>query len=331
MRRAITFFVLVGILLFASLWLVENPGRVTVEWLGWRVETFFALFAMVLVVIVVLLAKGWRMFDATVAAPGSWFRRRADRRRESGFRALTHGLAAVAAGDPDEARRQAKIADSLLREPDLTRLLSAQAAALAGDTQAAARYFAALRENEETAFIGLTGLLRQAVARGDDAHALELSEQAFALRSEAPFVATTRLYLLARAERWYEAQRAVYETVKAGVLDEETGLRHRGSILVERAREALAADRVSEAIEYAGKAVDSQDDLAPALIELALAEKANGRLKRAIRVIEDNWARIPHPDLAAVFVDLVDDETTLATYRRLPISLGKRPSTPRAR
>ena len=40
-----------------------------------------------------------------------------------------------------------------------------QAAALSGDEEAARRYFDALTDNEETAFLGLTGLLRQGVAR----------------------------------------------------------------------------------------------------------------------------------------------------------------------
>src|SRR5690606_23953069 len=114
-------------------------------------------------------------------APWSAIRRRADQRREAGFRALTLGLAAVAAGDAEEARRQAREADRLLRDPSLTRLLSAQAAALNGDTAAAAKYFAALRDNDDTAFLGLVGLLRQALARGDDERALELADEAYAL------------------------------------------------------------------------------------------------------------------------------------------------------
>ena len=64
------------------------------------------------------------------------------------------------------AQRQAKKADVLLNEPPLTMLLSAQAAQLDGDEQAAEGYFRAMLEREETRFLGLRGLITQAIKRG---------------------------------------------------------------------------------------------------------------------------------------------------------------------
>jgi len=321
-------FVYIGIAVALAVWLAEYPGWVTIDWLGWRLETYFALLAVLLTITVIVLVSLWMLVSGTLSAPGSWFRRRADRRREQGYRALTHGLAAVAAGDAEEARRQAQTADKLLNDKELTRLLSAQAAALAGDDRAAARYFGALRENADTRFIGLSGLMRQAVARGDEAHALELAEEAYNIRPDAAFVAMTRLFALARARRWFEAQRAVYEAVKHNVLDEETGLKHRAALLVERAREALAADRNAEAVDLAGKASDSRDGFVPAVIAQARAEAGSGKPKRATRLIEDAWSSHPHPDLAAAFLALVPDEAADVTLRRVTELARRNPDHP---
>ena len=60
-------------------------------------------------------------------------RLRAERKRQQGYRALSQGMAAVAAGDAAEARRQAKIANSLLKDPPLTLLLADQTTQLGGD------------------------------------------------------------------------------------------------------------------------------------------------------------------------------------------------------
>ncbi len=63
----------------------------------------------------------------------------------------------------------------LLAEPPLTLLLSAQAAQLNGDEQAARRYFTAMLDRAETEFLGLRGLVMQALRGGDEAAALGLS------------------------------------------------------------------------------------------------------------------------------------------------------------
>lgn len=331
MRGAILFFIKLAILVFIAIWLVENPGLVTVDWLGWRVETHFGLFAIAVVAAIWLVAKGWRIWDATIHAPGSWFRNRANARKQEGYRALTLGLAAVAAGDAEEARRQARRADSQLRDPELTRLLSAQAAALAGDHAAAARYFAALRDNEDTAFIGLSGLLRQAVARGDDAHALELAEAAHALRPDAAYVATTRIFMLVRARRWVDAQKALFEAVRSKVLDEDVALRHRAAILVERARQALEHNDAESAVTHSGNAMDSLPGFVPALIERIRAETTSGNPKRAARLVQDNWAKMAHPDLAETFLSLVPNESPSARYTRASDLARKAPELPESR
>ena len=51
-----------------------------------------------------------------------------DSKRRRGYKALSQGMVAVAAGDAGEAARLARRADGLLNDPPLTLLLSAQAA-----------------------------------------------------------------------------------------------------------------------------------------------------------------------------------------------------------
>src|SRR3546814_2760390 len=64
-------------------------------------------------------------------------------------------------------------------------LLSAQAAQLNGDETAARRYFEAMLEKDDTAFLGIRGLLTQALKAGDDAEALRLARRAHRLRPDA--------------------------------------------------------------------------------------------------------------------------------------------------
>ena len=79
-------------------------------------------------------------------------------RPRAGYQGFTCGTVAVAAGDPQEARRFARRAEALLAEPPLTLLLSAQAAQIGGDELAAKKVFYG-NAAAKTEFLGLRGLL----------------------------------------------------------------------------------------------------------------------------------------------------------------------------
>ena len=65
--------------------------------------------------------------------------------------------------------------------------LAAQTAQLGGDEDAARRYFTAMLEKPETAFLGLRGLLMQAMKAGDRAEALSLARRAYEERPNTPW------------------------------------------------------------------------------------------------------------------------------------------------
>ena len=136
-----------------------------------------ALAIIVLIVGLTLLGAG------LIRMPKAWGRRNAEKRREKGMLALTRGLEAVVAGDAADAQRHAKTATKHLhKETGLTRLLTAQAAQLAGDEETAEESFAAMLEAPETEFLGLRGLYIQAMKSGDRKEAREYAERAFRLR-----------------------------------------------------------------------------------------------------------------------------------------------------
>src|SRR3546814_6484815 len=74
-----------------------------------------------ILLVALFLTLFWRVIGAILGAPARYMRHRRLRRRERGYRSLTLGMVAVAAGDADEARRQARRADALLKDPPLTR------------------------------------------------------------------------------------------------------------------------------------------------------------------------------------------------------------------
>src|SRR5713226_4622673 len=236
--RALPALIVIALLVAASVYVADRPGSVEVVWQGWRVDTSVAVLVLAVVAIAMAAAIVFGLLRRLLGGPRAFLRARRERRRRDGYRALTQGMVAVAAGDADEAQRYARKADVLLAEPPLTLLLSAQAAQLKGDEDAARKYFAAMLNRPETEFLGLRGLLTQALRRGEESTALRLAERAHTMRPKTPWVLTNLLELQVKAGDWQRAQATLSELVKAKLVPVPTGRHHRAALLLAQSREA---------------------------------------------------------------------------------------------
>ena len=132
---------LLGVLAITTMWLADHPGLVSLTWHGYIIETSAAVLIGIVTAIVVLTALIYRLWIFIRGVPAGILWLRGEGRRRQGYLALSRGMVAVAAGDPDEARRQAGWANNLIEEPSLTLLLSAQSAQLNGDEDSAHKFF----------------------------------------------------------------------------------------------------------------------------------------------------------------------------------------------
>lgn len=302
MVRSLRFFLIVAVLAGCAAWLADQPGTVVMEWGRYEIETRFGVLAIitgVLIVLSALLYRGWLFLRR---APGAiravWRNRRQDR----GYRALTRGMVAVAAGDGNEARRQARKAENLLKEPPLTMLLSAQAAQLDGDERAAERFFRAMTENPEMAFLGLRGLLNQATRRGDTDKALAITRRAHRLNPDSDWVSDSLFDLQIRAGQWLDAHVTVKEAVRNKHVDAATGKRRQAILTYQMSLEAARDGDRDRALAYARDALKLAPGFVPAAIGVATTLIGAGKPRKAVSLIEQAWARGPHPDMVPLYL-----------------------------
>src|SRR4051794_10212133 len=206
-----TLFAVVALaaMIAVAVYFAGHPGRVEVVWQGWQVGTSVGILVAATALAGLLVALLAWIVSLIVGAPRAITRFRRERRRGAGYRALTQGMVAVAAGDPQEAKRYARRADTLLADPPLTLLLSAQAAQLEGDHEAARKFFTTMLDRPETEFLGLRGLLNQALRTGDRGAALGLAKRAITLRPGTPWVVEGLLDLETRAGEWAAAEKTL--------------------------------------------------------------------------------------------------------------------------
>jgi HemY protein len=313
--RALRYLIVLGALIAAAVWLADHPGSVTLTWQGYRIDTSVAVLVVAVAAVAATAALLYRAWVLVRRAPSDLSESWRLKRRQKGYQALTRGMVAVAAGDAEEARRQVKRADGLLDEPPLTMLLKAQAAQLAGDEQAAAKFFQAMMANPGTEFLGVRGLLNQAMRRGETEKALELARRAYRLRPKSDWVAGVLFDLEARSRRWLDARTTADESSRRGLIAPEAGRRRRAVLALELSREAKERNVADEALRHAREAHELAPDFAPATIALASGLLATGKGRRAIGLIERTWPLAPHPDLARLHGAALGDTDVLARVR----------------
>jgi HemY protein len=299
--RALIFLILIAGVMLGATWLAERPGLVTVEWENWRADTTAAVLLVAVVLVAVGSVLAYRLWRGLVGAPRRYAVYRLDNRRRRGFAALTQGMAAVAAGDADEARRQARRADQLLDNPPLTLVLSAQAAQLGHDDQGARQSYIAMLERPETEFLGLRGLLLQATAAGDRAQALSLARRALRLRPNAPWLLSTLFELETHIADWRGAAQTLARLRRVHALPAPQAKRSEASVLIELSRAAIAEENLRDGVRFAEQARRADPGHPSAAVWLAGRYAAAGKSRAAQKLIEEEWARRPHPALLAPY------------------------------
>ncbi len=303
MLSALRYFIIIALLAFAAVWLAEKPGSVSLEWAGYQVETSFGVLAVAVGAVAVLSALSYRLWLFIMRAPGSVRGAWRSNRRNKGFQALTKGMVAVAAGDAEEAKRQAKRAEGILSDPPLTMLLSAQAAQLSGDERAAERFFKAMTDNHETEFLGLRGLLNQAMARGDSDDAIALARRAHRLKPNSEWVSKSLFELQTRSGQWLDASVTTREASRNKQLSSDVSHRRQAVLAYQLSMQAEARGDQEEALKQARAALDQDSTFLPAILGAAHLWNDLGKLRKASALIEKVWAKSPHPDLVTPYIN----------------------------
>ncbi|MDB5363004.1 MAG: hypothetical protein JWO51_4301 [Rhodospirillales bacterium] len=333
MRRVLPGLFAIALVVAVAVFFADRPGIVSVSWLGWRVDIAVGIAALALLVVVLILWLIFSVLGRLLRAPRRYAGRRRDQRRLEGYRALTSGLVAIAAGDAREAERLHKRAELMFRKgqletPPLTRLLSAQAALMRGDGAKAEGEFSAMLGDPETEFLGLRGLILQALKRGDDATALKLTARATQLKPSTPWVLQSQLALETRAQEWRKATATLKQAVKKGAISAETGRHYQATLLIAHSRQAAGEGHARDALSYAAQAHGLDEGFAPAATHYARLLRDGNKTQKGLRAIETAWAKSGHPQVAETYDLLLASEAPVQRLKRFERLVELRPSDP---
>jgi HemY protein len=319
-RVALVLF-LVCVIAVVSLALAGSPGQATMEWLGWRLDMTAAAALLAVVFVSLLATLFWQALIWLLGMPRRAARAREEARRRQGNEALSRGFLAAAAGDGLEARRLAqKAADLVDDTPALVRLLAAQAAEAAGDAAAAQGAYTAMLGFPEMRLAGQKGLMQTALAQGDRRRALRHAQEAYGLTKTARWAWRALFEHQLEQANWPKALALLQDGLDRKIVSPLVADRGRSALLAASAAglEASPDPRArAQALDLALEAAKLQPGFAPGVVMAARLLQADGKVARAVSLIEAAWRSSPHPALWLAYRDLKTNETPKARAARL--------------
>lgn len=321
--KIILFVCVVAVAAVGAGYLLEANGGIRIQFGGTEFSfsplvSVIALIALVFTVWLFLKLLGvlgavWHFLNGDETALSRHFERN---RQAKGFDALAEGMMALASGEGRTAMAKAAKAEKYLNRPELTNLLTAQAAELSGDRKKAEETYRKLVASDATRFVGVRGIMKQKLADGDTGTALKLAEKAFALKPKHEDTQDVLLKLQAQSSDWKGARETLNAKLKHGSLSRDVHKRRDAVLALSEARKVFDADQTIEAREAAIEANRLSPDLIPAAIMAARGYIEQGQNKYATRVIIKAWAVSPHPDLAGAYALIEPGETPKARLKR---------------
>lgn len=321
--KVIIFIGLAIALSFGLSFVMETPGGVTLAF-GAKEITFTPIGFVVVIVLALLgfwlllklaglLVAVLRFASGDETALSRFWGRKRERK---GYDALAESMIALAAGEGTTAEAKAAKAERLLKRPELTRLISAQASEMAGDHRKALVHYKELLQDDRTRFVGVQGILKQKLAEGDTETALKLAKKAFVLRPRHPGNLDTLFALQSETADWDGARQTLLAKQQAKVLPKDVVKRRDAVLRLADALNALKNDDTAKAREMALQANRLSPTLIPAAVLAARMQAEAGNTRPATRMLKTAWQEMPHPDIATAFGALAPDETPEARRKR---------------
>ena len=301
MIRVVFYLLIVGALALGTAWLADRPGEVIITWQHWRIETSLMVMGAAILAVVVMLILLWALLRAILHSPAVVSRFRQNRRGERAYAAISRGLVSVGSGDAAAARKFMAEVNRIAPQEPLALLLTAQAAQLSGDREAAERAFRAMASRADTKLLGLHGLYIEAQRHDDHAAAHAYAEEAVRTAPSLGWAGQAVLEFRCATGDWAGAL-ALLERSK-GALDKATYRRQRAVLLTARALAVEDSDR-DNAKAFALEAVKLAPTLVPAAAFAGRVLAEGGDRRKATRILEKAWRANPHPDLADAYAQI---------------------------
>jgi len=295
MIKSILFFIFLAVISIVVVGVSNNDGTVTLDWGEDEIETTISFLLLAIAVLFVGILGLYHILAGFFRIPEAINKKVAEQRNDAGYKMLTQGFSAVAAGDVDKAKKLAHSSKKLLKNSPMNLLLSAQVAGLEGDEEKTKEIFSDMTKNKETEAIGLRGLLMDAKKNQDIDKALEYAEQIYNKTPKQEWILQMLLELYAYTKQWGKAIKITEQTAKYNFISKIDATKKKAIIFYEQAKNAG-----DDKLKILKKAYNTYEGIVPLAVEYA-------ELGKSEKILFGAWKVCPHPDIATAYIDFLED------------------------
>lgn len=318
MIRALWFFIQLAVVAAALIWISTQRGNVDIAWHDYQLDMQLGVFLALVVFVIFTAIILFRVVGFIVDLPTKWSRRSKEKAREKGYRSLTRGFVAIAAGDAKKATQYAKEVRYLLPdERGLPLLLEAQAARLRGEEEVARHSFEELLGDKDAAFFGIRGLLKSSLDAGDTVAALEYARTAMDQNPKQAWIIKSVYDLELKNGQWASAYKTLDRVKKYKAEDADKILTDEVALLLALADEDALAGREGDARKKTERAVKIAPLFIPAVLRLGNYYLERNKKDKIVLMIKQAWKDNPHPDLAVLWDKVAPKNKMDDNFRRL--------------
>lgn len=320
MLRSIWFMIKVAIVIAIGLWAIENTYPIAADihvgnyrWIVETQLTWLLLYSALALFVLAFLHNVWRWINNLPEAIRNILQRR---RQKAGIRALAKSYLAISANDTKKAEFHLKKADRYLKDPSLTLPLKAEKASIADNSEEARKLFEEMSQKPSMQVAGLRGLLEQAQLAGNSENALVIALRLQKLLPKMPWVIREVFTLQTKLGLWADALETLHKAVNLEAFDSATAKNYRSALLAEKSRQSRLSGNLELACKEATAAQEANTGNILAAITLGQALIARRKFSDATSAIEKTWTKAPHPELASLYIEMLDSGEPLAKIKR---------------
>lgn len=288
-----------------------GPLKISPLDLSWQ-----SVIVMVTLAIFGILAL-WTFLGWLWRLPSRWKQGAGLRRRNQALDAMEEAFIAGAEGDISKSRKKAEKARGLIKSPALGRIVSAQAAEAAGDSEEAIMQYTAMLDDEKTLSTGRRGLAQQLLATGDLAGAIDHASHAYANNKSARWALDVLFQAQVSDHRWANAIETLELADHRKHIDKDISRRRKAVLMTAEANKLSVEGDNNSARDLAVTAAQDVPQFAPGVARAANLLTAEGNTKKAASLIEKAWTTAPHPALAVAYRDIFTGETDKVRAKRM--------------
>ena len=285
------FLIKVTVALGFFMWLAAFDEPAVLTFGPYTITTHIGILLILAVITLYLSLLFIRWVRAILSVPKAIAVRQEKMQIQQSFQSLSYGLSAIAAGDTETADDHVRKLRKYLKDDfGLSSLIAALSARLKGDEAGAEKQFKAMLNHNETAFLGLKGLLQTALTKKDYRYARVLARQVYDRFGAQSWILNTLYTLELHHKDLAAAQKILKQQYKKNFINKQN---------YNHARAVMAL--------YIGDAKTAYKlDKNPLPIALAWARMLQDRGKRraCLKVIKDIWVDTPHPEALAIWMTL---------------------------